>query len=551
MGSCGPAIEIANGTLLGSRSTTNDLDLFLGIPYAAPPVGDLRLRTPTPHDGWNGIRDATSHGPWCFGNPINLQGFSQNFTKTMSEDCLHINIIRPAGVNATARLPVVAWIHGGAFADGSAADERADGTFLVQRSIAMETPVIFASFNYRLGQFGMIAGSVSRQAGVTNLNLRDQRQALRWIQENVEAFGGDPSRVTIMGESAGAGSVGFHLLAFGGRDEGLFSAAIIQSGGPFMHAVVSRSVAEQDQDFNSVLTATGCTGAQDPLTCLRSVPAEALNSAGARLPPSVDVDGDLIPESTIDAMREGRFVPVPLLAGSNLNEGTAFVLQRSTSPINTDQDFQAFVRGILGGIDVEDDIIQNWTRLYQDEVDNPSAAGLGTVEANPGPTLGALYGKTTLWMGDFMFTACRRVANQAWAAQGIPSYGFLFDAVPANHDAKTVGVAHFMEIPYTFGNTGSKGWEGDPFPADPTEREKHLQLVELMSSMWISFVTSGTPNSHKIQGFDVDWPVYNNTDPTHMQFSALDGSRMEADTWRSEAIELFAKIASNAPSAQE
>ncbi|KAH6688460.1 Alpha/Beta hydrolase protein [Plectosphaerella plurivora] len=542
-----PVVQITNGTLAGSQSVTCDLDLFLGIPYAAPPVGDLRFRPPSPYGGWNGTQEATSFGPWCLGNSINLAVFSQNFTKIMSEDCLHLNVIRPAGAGPGAQLPIVAWIHGGAWADGSAADERGDGSFLVQRSIAMETPMIFVSFNYRLGLFGMLGGSAARQAGATNLLLHDQRHALRWIQENIQAFGGDPARVTIMGESAGAGSVGYHLLAHGGRDDGLFSAAIAQSGGPITGGISSRTAQEQQQDFDSVLNATACTNAHDSLECLRGVPALVLNAASAQLPPTFIFDGQLLPKSPLRALRDGRFIPVPLLTGSNLNEGTSFILQKLTSPINTDEQFGGLIRGTFGSIAVPDDVVEKWTRLYQDEVDDLSAAGLGTVKANPGPEFGAMYGKATLWMGDFMFTAGRRETNQAWADKGVPSYGFLFDTGIAGFDPTTLGSAHFSEIPYTFGNTEGRGWAADPFPSDPTGREKHLRLVNIMTSMWISFVVSHSPNAHKVPGFDVDWPVYDNTSPVIMHFNTTNGPGTYADTWRTEAMDLFARGALVSP----
>lgn len=492
-----PSIQLSNGTLVGSYNPSYHQDFFLGVPFAASPTGDGRLRMPAPPKAWNGTKAADSYGPWCFDNSIALVGFSQNTTHRMSEDCLHLNLVRPAGTRATDRLPVLAWIHGGGWQEGSANDGRYNGSFIVQRSEEMGMPIIFVSFNYRLGVFGMMAGSAIRQANATNLGLHDQRQALAWVQENIGAFGGDPSRVTVMGESAGALSIGHHLHAHGGRDDGLFSAAITQSGGPFSADPVSRNYTEQEADFELVLNMTGCADSKTPLDCLRGAPAEVLNEASILLPPYFVADGQLLSNSSMSSSRDRPFVQVPLLTGTTRNEGTSFTQQRLTSPINTDRDFQAFIRSVWGGGPIRDDLVQEWTRLYQEEVDNPSAGGLGTVELNPGPRLGALYGKATLWIGDMIFTAGRRFSNHAWAEKGVPSYSYLFDTVPANVDAKTLGAAHYQEIPYVFGNTRGNGWVTDPFPKEPDQRRRHHKLAEIMSSMWISFAVTHSPNFHQ------------------------------------------------------
>lgn len=187
----------------------------------------------------------------------------------------------------------------------------------------MGMPIMFASFNYRLGVFGMMTGSAIRRANVTNLGSHDQRQALAWIQENIGAFGGDPSRVTVMGESAGALSIGYHLLAYKGRDDGLFSAAMTQSGGPFSVDPVGRNYTEQEADFELVLNTTGCADSKTPLDCLRGVPAEVLNQPSALLPPYFVVDGQLLPNSSMDSSQDRPFVRPPLLTGTTRNERTS------------------------------------------------------------------------------------------------------------------------------------------------------------------------------------------------------------------------------------
>lgn len=223
-----PTVTLKNGTIVGARSPTYNQEFFLGVPFASPPVGDLRLRKPVPPKSWNGIRVTNTYSDWCMGVDIGLPGFSQNVTGKMSEDCLYLNIVRPAHVPATAKLPVMAWIHSGAFLAGSANDLRYNGSFLVENSVKMETPVIFVSFNYRLGALGMLAGSEAevdkpistRPEAGSGLDTREHRKFWRRPVQGHHL-------------SAGAISVGLHLIAYGSRDDGLFSAAIMESGNPY------------------------------------------------------------------------------------------------------------------------------------------------------------------------------------------------------------------------------------------------------------------------------------------------------------------------------
>ncbi|UPK98697.1 hypothetical protein LCI18_009632 [Fusarium solani-melongenae] len=537
----GPTVSIQNGTLVGTTNIHYQQDFFLGIPYAAPPVKQLRLRRPSPASSWASARHATSYSARCIGNSINLAGFSQNTTDPMSEDCLYLNVVRPSGILAADKVPVLIWIHGGALLEGSASDGRSNGTFLVEISVRMGTPVIFVSFNYRLGAFGILAGREVEAAGLANLALHDQRQALVWIQENIAHFGGDTSRVTIMGESAGAGSVGFHLLAYGGRNDGLFSAAIAQSGGPQSTLMTIRTASERESDFEIVLQEAGCENSRHSLDCLRKVPAEVMRQAGQRLPTSIAVDGDMVRHSGTQ-LRQGHFVRVPLLIGTTRNEGTSFVQQTTAQgPINTEEDFIRVVEGSLGNKAVPKKAIRRWAELYQLEVDAPSGGGLGTVLPNPGANYGSQYGKTTLWMGDVMFTAGRRRSSQAWANHQVPSYSYLFDTVPAIADPQTLGAAHFLEMPNVFGNTEGVGWTRDPFPSDPVQRQKHYTLADIVSQMWISFTVTGSSNFHQVPDFNITWPIYQEDDPQNMVFSASLGSHLQPDTWRAEAFDMLSQ----------
>ncbi|KAM0420136.1 hypothetical protein ACHAPD_003705 [Fusarium lateritium] len=493
-----PTVTIKNGTLSGIFNNHYNQELFLGIPYAAPPVNDLRLRKPQPAQPWAGIRKSESHGARCLRNDIGLAVFSQNFTGAVSEDCLHINVVRPA--TQRSPLPVLVWIHGGAFQDGSASDGRTNGTFLVQTSVEMGTPIIFVSFNYRLGAFGLLGGSEIEAAGLSNIALYDQRQALHWIQENIGYFGGDASQVTIMGESAGGMSVGFHLLAFGGRNDGLFHAAIAQSGGPYTAPVLSCDISKRQADFNIVLKKTGCLDSKDSLNCLRAAPSELLRQASSHLTPSFVIDGEMITAPSEELLNSGHFAKVPLLIGSTRNEGTSLLQQMlgMTGAFDTEEHLRSFIQTSWSRGPINATVAQHWAQLYAQEIETPSTAGPGTVKVNPGPEYGSYYGPATLWLGDLIFTAGRRFATQAWAREKVPSYSFLHDAIPANVNPDTLGAAHFSDVVYMFGNTEGFGWETNPFPAESKLMEKHVKLAELMSRMWISFATKRNPNFHNV-----------------------------------------------------
>lgn len=195
----------------------------------------------------------------------------------VSEDCLTLNIYRPSNVSSTKRLPVAVYIHGGLFKHGSGRDPRYNMTSLLQVAVQNEQEFIGVTLNYRLSSWGFLYGTEVAKEGVANLGLKDQRMALRWIQDNIEAFGGDPTKVTIWGQEAGAYSVGLQLLAYGGRDDGLFRAAVAQSGSPTL-MWPSVTADEWQPLYNEFLNATNCTHATDSLECLRGVDTKTLSS---------------------------------------------------------------------------------------------------------------------------------------------------------------------------------------------------------------------------------------------------------------------------------
>lgn len=313
-------VEVTGGLVRGIR--LDGLDHWRGIPYAAPPTGDLRLRAPAPVVPWAGVRDAVAFGP------ISHQVTMLSRTP-MSEDCLSINVIAPTEP-ADAR-PVMVFIHGGAYTTGSSREIPHLGEALVR-----EGGVVFVNVNYRLGALGYLdfsALSTPERQFDANLGLRDQLAALEWVRDNIRAFGGDPDNVTVFGESAGANAVTTLLAVPAAR--GLFARAIAESSPP--EAVYPSELTRQwGEDFVQILrevTDDAATPAAELLTT--AAPGMLVRAAQVmrqRTPDAVPgtiafspvVDGDLLPERPVDAAANGRTHPIPLIIGTNAREGTLF-----------------------------------------------------------------------------------------------------------------------------------------------------------------------------------------------------------------------------------
>ncbi|EDQ91458.1 uncharacterized protein MONBRDRAFT_31457 [Monosiga brevicollis MX1] len=307
-------VHTSAGPVVGTEHALHAVTAFLGVPFAQPPIGDLRWRAPQPVTPWTAPRSAKAFAPDCAQRP-------NGFAPSSSEDCLYLQVWTPA-VQPAEPLPVMIWYYGGAFVNGSTSYAMYDGARL-----AAEKNVVVVSVNYRVGVFGFLGHEVLRSrnadSSVGNYGLQDQLFGLQWVHDNIAAFGGDPAQVTIWGESAGAASVALLLLQPSAK--GAFSRAIMQSGGASFWARHKLNMASLD--FFTMAKNMGCTGsATEKLDCMLAASTDELlgNTTGIIQWAPV-IDGVFLPEDPIEMARKGDIASqVPTLLGSNKDEGTAF-----------------------------------------------------------------------------------------------------------------------------------------------------------------------------------------------------------------------------------
>jgi para-nitrobenzyl esterase len=459
-----PQVKIDTGVVEGMMQGT--ARAFLGIPYAAPPVGDLRWKAPADAAKWTAVRSATEFGPRCMqGRVFNDMVFRD---PGPSEDCLTLNVWAPADAK---KLPVMVWIFGGGFQAGGTSEPRQDGQNLAKQG------VVVVSMNYRLGVFGffthsgLAAESNRRAAG--NYGLLDQAAALRWVQRNIAGFGGDPDNVTIFGESAGSFSVS--ALMASPLTKGLFYKAIGESGAAFYsQGLPFKTLKEREnEDAKFAESALGVKS----LTGLRAVSAEKLLDASLKKEDgqtvfrfSPDVDGYFLPESIPAIFVKGRQNDVPLLAGWNHDEGKFAVSGPENPTVAT---LKATAEKEFGTL------APDFLKLYPA---NSDVEAQRSVEDFAGD--GFIAFSTWKWME----------AQKATGKQVV--YRYRFDqSLPAADKPEGLGAYHSAEIEYVFGTLDFKGY---PW------RAEDWKLSALMQTYWANFAHSGDPNGPGL----AKWPAY-------------------------------------------
>lgn len=462
---------------------------FLGIPYAAPPVGPRRWAPPAAPPTWSETRDATALGPSCLQAALPSDQLPPRF----SEDCLTLNVWTPHSTPG-APLPVMVWIHGGGFFAGGSASPLLDG-----QRLAEQGGLIVVSMNYRLGQLGFLAHPSLPVPG-GNWGLLDQQAALRWVRDNIAAFGGDPERVTLIGESAGGTSVCMHVVAPSSR--GLFQRIVVQSG-PCVDAKgdPSYDLAPAHGQGAAFVAALGCADASEVLACLRSKPAsEVLRALPTELATVVVparhwgpvVDGSFLPQPPATALLSTELSGLRALIGSNGDEGTLMVLLASHWSL-TAQTYAELVTQRVG--------------------DTAAPLVLARYSTDGGKPPRELFGAV---VGDSAFVCATRRLARDLAAAGATVYGYAFTHAPveAKPVALPLGAYHGAELPFLFNRP--------EFYGAFTEGER--ALAQQLIGYWTRFARDGAPG-----GDTPPWPPF---DPGSDTILRLDLSSSTISGWK-------------------
>ncbi|KAJ7834162.1 Alpha/Beta hydrolase protein [Mycena leptocephala] len=516
-----PYVKIANGTVYGVDLPQFGQNLFLGIPYAQPPD------------------DSTGY--------------------PTSEDCLTLNVIRPYGVSETATVPVVVWIHG-VSSPQVEADLRYNATWLVEASVANGKPIMVVSINYRLASLGFLAGAALAKEGSLNLGLRDQRLALHWVQENICKLGGIRLRsqsmdkewpspfvpvrsleLTTLSMQAGGFSILAHMTAYSGRDDKLFARAIVESG--TIGIAYSHPTDPPFQStYDSLLANTNCSStanssASIQLGCIRSLPIDQFRQASLGVIQPV-FDGDIVDvPGPLAAIRAGNWTRVPILVGSNTDEGQSF----APSGANTTADVEAFISTLIPPAQ-----IPSVLELYPEDPALGCPFNTGDFQLDPLQlgivnTPGAQNKRVSAIVGDVFMAAGARALAQVASAE-VPFYKYRF-----NHKPYTISfgvedyVGHFTELAYAFNtqNDGTDFWVTNHATATylgPGAPIADRSLGVYMSRSWASFAATGDPNNANVST-KINWPTY--SEGGQNMVWQTQGFMIEDDTFRKDGMQFM------------
>ena len=480
-------VTTTKGVVVGIREAGSDISIFRGIPFAEPPLGDLRFAPPRPVEGWSGVRTADTFGPRAMQLPVfGDMNFRSN---RMSEDCLYLNVWTPA-TSTDDRLPVLVYFYGGGNMAGDGSEPRYDGAALARRGIVTLT------VNYRLGIFGFFAhpelSKESPYGRSGNQGYLDQHLALQWVRDNIGAFGGDPARVTIAGESAGSLSVSIQMASPLSRN--LIAGAIGSSGAAMAGHVRTVTLAEKERQGAELATRIGA----DSLTALRTMPAETLLEAtrGLGFPAYLsNVDGYLLPDFVDATFAAGEQARVPLLVGWNSEESNYQGVLGEDDP--TPENYAKVVQALYG--EAAGEVLRLYPARTDDEVmevatDLAGDRFLGYVTWK----WADLHGQTSgcpVYRYHYSHPRPPMVPEMGNAVAGLAG-GIVRDA-----DAKPApaprGAVHSADIEYAMGNLATNrifAWT-----------EEDYAVSEVMQRCYANFVRAGDPNGEAVPS----WPAAN------------------------------------------
>ena len=493
-------VTVENGKLQGTSNEDHSVRMFKGIPFAAPPVGDLRWKAPQPALSWSGVRQADKFGSACL--QTNVFGDIYFRDAQPSEDCLTLDIWTPAKP-ASAKIPVIVWFYGGGFVAGSASEPRYDGENLAKKGVIVVNP------NYRLGVFGFFSHpELSKESGRNasgNYGLLDQVAALQWVVKNIAAFGGDPQNITIAGESAGSASVSALMASPLSRK--LFQKAIGESGAFFpggpSGGLPLKALSETEQFGMEFAESVGAKSLAD----MRAKPGDELLQAAAKENRGFgfgpNVDGYFLPASVLSAYTEGAQSHVPLLAGWNADEGKMFVLFAPQKP--TAKSFAELAQARFG------DQATEFLKLYPATTDQEAML---SAEALAGDDFTIF--PTWKWVDMQRKTGASLVYEYRFEQVPAVKPGAMIGPIPAAE----AGSRHACEIEYVFETLKSQA--GVPWT------DEDFKVSEAMASYWVNFAKAGNPNGSGLP----DWPKYDSKDGYQVMHLSGKNIHAAADTMR-------------------
>jgi para-nitrobenzyl esterase len=460
-------VRTLSGDVAGKTTDDGAVKVFMGVPFAAPPVGALRWKAPQPVQAWEGVRECTAPPASAMqGKPTPFFCWSKEFLipeEPISEDCLYLNVWTPAQT-ANDQLPVIVWIHGGGFSSGSGTVPLYDGEALARKG------VIFVTINYRLGIFGFLAHpelSAEAENGVSgNYGLLDQIAALQWVKQNIAAFGGNPERVTIAGQSAGAMSV--NLLVVSPLAKGLFCGAIAQSGGMFGKNFSLGSDLQTAEERGKQLT--GHLGTN--ISGLRQLPADSLLKIRGMF--GITVDNIVIP-NVETAFEQSRYNDVPLISGWNADDGVSF------APPAPAEQYKAQIKVQYG---------ENATKYLEVFPGNTDEEALRSQK---------LVSQLFFGWNNFRWATLQSEKGKH------PAYLYYFKHVPPGEP--NYGAFHSAEFAYALHTLNQ--WDR-PFT------EADYALEEIMSHYWVNFAATGNPNGKGLP----QWTAFHPDSPGIIEFDS-------------------------------
>lgn len=494
-----PRAKTSNGTLEGLTEASG-IHVYRGIPFAEPPIDDLRWQPPQPVKNWSGVRNAKQFGPRCVQSPI----FSDMVFRSngMSEDCLYLNVWTPAS-SSSGRLPVLVYFYGGGFVAGDGSEPRYDGENMARQGIVAVT------VNYRLGVWGFLAHpeltkeSPRRASG--NYALLDQNAALKWVKQNIASFGGDPRKVTIAGESAGSLSVSAQMASPLSKD--LIAGAIGESGALIAPTLGPVPLADGEKTGAAFASSLGAAS----MAALRAMPTEKIQDAAAKLPIgrfAATVDGWFLPKLPVEIFAAGQQARVPLLVGWNSAESSHRAILASAEP--TPENYAAAVRKLYG--DRGEEALKLYPAATRDEV---------------------LQAATDLASDRFIAYSTWKWFDLHARTGGQPVYRYYYTRPrPAAAGGRgpatpTQGAAHSAEIEYAMGNLASSkvfAWTPDDY-----------KVSALMHGYFANFIKTGNPNGSGLP----NWPAATGSGPVH--YLRIDvAPRVDTDTTRARYLFLDA-----------